>query len=482
MLAAGAPRAALTDDEAACVARYERPSARVRCGRIVGSSRAASACMDLSDGLADAVLQIAQASGTGADLMAEAVPVAPGAQDFFASDGVNVYAVNSFLYEEGVPVSSCPIVKYGRECVSFLINPDSAPLSVDIAVDTAGVVGPPGATYLFIGSYYGDIYRCPVADSGSVHCTQLASQSGQRHPAGMVVANGYLWVALEHGGRFGNGLLWRCGLWTNDDCQVFDDPKGPDLLSLEVGGGYLWVGRSDGVIWRCDMAAANHCAVWDTAGGSIEALSYDGAGTLYAAVQYASKKKPGVVWSCSTAHANGCLTVPADTGTSDMRFALNVEAGGGGVFNVSGATDSQPRLNFGSLPLSDPSNDAGSMSLLYVPAGGLAPLGAARIGLPDLTGRLAKVGALCAKAKARARAGKVWADLVVTGAYGVRFHRRVDVCAPNAAGWSFGSLDPGRYSVRVRVHKIRLRGSATVSGGGVTEIRACISTGISPCS
>ena len=155
------------------------------------------------------------------------------------------------------------------------------------------VVGPPGATYLFIGSYYGDIYRCPVADSGSVHCTQLASQSGQRHPAGMVVANGYLWVALEHGGEFGNGLLWRCGLWTNDDCQVFDDPKGPDLLSLEVGGGYLWVGRSDGVIWRCDMTAANRCAVWDTAEGSIEALSYDGAGTLYAAVS--SPEKPGAV-------------------------------------------------------------------------------------------------------------------------------------------------------------------------------------------
>ena len=83
---------------------------------------------------------------------------------------------------------------------------------------------------------------------------------------------------------------------------------------------------------------------------------------------------------------------------------------------------------------------------------------------PDLKGRFAKLGALCTTA------GQVWADLSVTGPHGVQFDRRVDVCAPNAAGWSFGSLDPGQYSVRVRVHKIRLRGSATVSGGGVTEI------------
>ena len=398
---------------------------------------------------------------------------APGAQDFVASDGVNVYAVSTFVSGDGVPVWSCPIAEYGSGCASFDVTniPDSI-LSVDLAVDTAGVVGPPGATYLFIGDSSGTISRCPVADSGGVACTRHES-SGGRVAAGMVVANGYLWVALEHGGEFGNGLLWRCGLWTNDDCQVFDDPKGPALRSLEVGGGYLWVGRSDGVIWRCDMTAANRCAVWDTAGQQIDALSYDGAGTLYAAVHAgANRQHPAVVWSCSTAHANGCLTVPADTGTSDMRFALNVEAGGGGVFNVSGATDSQPRLNFGSLPLSDPSNDAGSMSLLYVPAGGLAPQGAARIVLPDLTGRLAKVGARCAKALAsgRARAAKVWADLVVTGPYGVRFHRRVDVCTPNAADWSFGSLDAGRYSASLRVHQFVLRGSATVTGGGVTAL------------
>lgn len=404
--------------------------------------------------------------------------VPPAAQDFVASDGVNVYAVSSIhtsynsSNNTGVfPVWSCPIVGYGSGCVSFNLNLSTlytyqGIISVDVAVDTAGVVGQPGATYLFIGfvgDSQGTIARCPVADSGSVTCTRHES-SGGRGAAGMVVANGYLWVALQGSGSLANGLLWRCGLWTNDDCQVFDDPKGPDLLSLEVGGGYLWAGRSDGVIWRCDMTAANRCAVWDTAASvRIEALSYDGAGTLYATVQ-SNKHNKGLVWSCSTAHANGCLTVPSDTGAGEMRYALNVEAGGGGVFNVSGVPDTNPRLNFGTLPLSPRSNSAASMSLLYVPAGGLAPQGAARIGLPDLTGRLAKVGELCA------RAGKVWADLTVTGPYGVRFDRRVDVCAPNAAGWSFGSLDAGRYSASLRVHQFVLRGSATVTGGGVTAL------------
>ena len=38
----------------------------MRIGALLGRNRAASACMDLSDGLADGVRQIAAASGTGA--------------------------------------------------------------------------------------------------------------------------------------------------------------------------------------------------------------------------------------------------------------------------------------------------------------------------------------------------------------------------------------------------------------------------------
>ena len=60
------------------VGRFLRPEPRLRLGLLVGRTRAASAAMDLSDGLADAVRQLAEASGTGARLEASALPVHPG--------------------------------------------------------------------------------------------------------------------------------------------------------------------------------------------------------------------------------------------------------------------------------------------------------------------------------------------------------------------------------------------------------------------
>jgi len=84
MLEAGAGRAALEQAEAACVDRYERPQPRLRCGIVVGRSRAARACMDLSDGLADAASQIASASGTGCVIDANRVPVAEGVMTWAA--------------------------------------------------------------------------------------------------------------------------------------------------------------------------------------------------------------------------------------------------------------------------------------------------------------------------------------------------------------------------------------------------------------
>ena len=70
-----------------CVARHRRPLPRLRIGAVAGRTRAASACMDLSDGLADAVRQIAEQSGTGARIDAEALPVHPGATGWFAAQG-----------------------------------------------------------------------------------------------------------------------------------------------------------------------------------------------------------------------------------------------------------------------------------------------------------------------------------------------------------------------------------------------------------
>lgn len=56
--------------------RYLRPKPRVRAGLAIAGHRAASACMDLSDGLADAVRQIAAASGVGVMIDAAALPIA----------------------------------------------------------------------------------------------------------------------------------------------------------------------------------------------------------------------------------------------------------------------------------------------------------------------------------------------------------------------------------------------------------------------
>jgi thiamine-monophosphate kinase len=62
-------------DLEACRARFLRPDPRVRLGVLIGRNRAASACVDLSDGLADAIRQLAVASGLGATIEADAVPI-----------------------------------------------------------------------------------------------------------------------------------------------------------------------------------------------------------------------------------------------------------------------------------------------------------------------------------------------------------------------------------------------------------------------
>jgi len=79
--ASGVLVSALDADQQSCVRRYDRPDARLRTGVIVARNKAASACMDLSDGLADAVVQVAAASGCGIELSAGEVPVHPGVRN-----------------------------------------------------------------------------------------------------------------------------------------------------------------------------------------------------------------------------------------------------------------------------------------------------------------------------------------------------------------------------------------------------------------
>src|SRR4030095_3926404 len=70
-----------------CIQRYLYPEPRVRMGSLIGRNRAAAACMDLSDGLAEAVHQIAEASGVGAIVDSEQLPLDPGARLWFQQCG-----------------------------------------------------------------------------------------------------------------------------------------------------------------------------------------------------------------------------------------------------------------------------------------------------------------------------------------------------------------------------------------------------------
>jgi thiamine-monophosphate kinase len=72
-----------------CVDRYLYPEPRVRLGLLLSRNRAASASIDLSDGLADGVHRIAEASGVGAVIDADALPIDPGVRAWFEERGVD---------------------------------------------------------------------------------------------------------------------------------------------------------------------------------------------------------------------------------------------------------------------------------------------------------------------------------------------------------------------------------------------------------
>jgi thiamine-monophosphate kinase len=72
-----------------CVARHKRPEPRVRLGIAMGRARAARAAMDLSDGLADAVQQVATASRVGVRVDAASLPIEACAREWWKSRGVD---------------------------------------------------------------------------------------------------------------------------------------------------------------------------------------------------------------------------------------------------------------------------------------------------------------------------------------------------------------------------------------------------------
>jgi thiamine-monophosphate kinase len=79
----------LTTDDWRLMTAYLRPEPRVRLGLLLARNRAASACVDLSDGLADGAQRIAEASGVGVMLDAAALPIDPEARRFFEAQGLD---------------------------------------------------------------------------------------------------------------------------------------------------------------------------------------------------------------------------------------------------------------------------------------------------------------------------------------------------------------------------------------------------------
>ena len=75
-----------------CIARYLNPEPRVRLGVLLARNRAATACVDLSDGLGDGVRRIADASGVGIAINAADIPVAPEARWWYEAAGLDPVA------------------------------------------------------------------------------------------------------------------------------------------------------------------------------------------------------------------------------------------------------------------------------------------------------------------------------------------------------------------------------------------------------
>jgi thiamine-monophosphate kinase len=69
--------------------RFLRPEPRIRAGILLGRNRAATSCMDLSDGLADGLRQIGRASGVGMTIEGDKLPISDVARSWHASQGTD---------------------------------------------------------------------------------------------------------------------------------------------------------------------------------------------------------------------------------------------------------------------------------------------------------------------------------------------------------------------------------------------------------
>ena len=85
----GTEVATIAEAQATCIERYRRPEPRMRLGLAISQARAARAAMDLSDGLSDAAHQLAEASGCGVEVDANALPIDPAARRWWEAAGAD---------------------------------------------------------------------------------------------------------------------------------------------------------------------------------------------------------------------------------------------------------------------------------------------------------------------------------------------------------------------------------------------------------
>ena len=362
--------------------------------------------------------------------------------NLITTDGTYVYtatSVDGWGYK-------CPVSGYGSGCIKILVGPfDVSDNMSNIDRSVTGIAA--SGDYIWIAQRNAAIYRCPsnLEYSGSAPssvpqgCVKL-DDAGTRFPMSMVLANGVLYVGLANYGG-GTGLIWRCDPWVTNGCLDLDNPGNTPVYSLAVGAGYLWAGLGSGIMWRCELDLANRCATWNKAAKAIESISYDNQGALAAGI-FGSN---GVLWSCPTATANSCSNLVTN------KWVYSTAAYAGSIFG-STYDGKKCQIYFGSTPYSSSANSNCSSygtSLLYIPAGGPTTLGSARVQVPFVKDA-ERLATFCAK-----KGRRVMADVSVSGPYGMKVKRRVNLCKLYDANSvrseiKFGALDHGQYRVTVQ--------------------------------
>jgi hypothetical protein len=275
-----------------------------------------------------------------------------------------------------------------------------------------------------------------------------------------------LYSGLNYDNLTAAGPLWACPTMTANACTVLDNPGTKNgIYTLAAGAGYLWAGLENGLVWRCSLTNDNACANWDKAGQMIGNVAYDGQGNLGIVTGGISGNQIqyGVLWSCPTATANACTTI-----MPIGKNVLNGVAAGNGNIWASyvnyGPTTAQPSLSLnnkstGTTPFKSccgaqityinfhPIQD--TANLLFIPAGGPTTLGSARVQVPFVKDA-ERLATFCAK-----KGSRVMADVSVSGPYGMKVKRRVNLCKLYDANTvrseiKFGALDHGQYRVTVQ--------------------------------